>query len=155
MVCDVCSNEYGRGKGFKGDRFLANHFCCKDCYNNFVTEKDNTPLKKLKDYINAVYPEPEDLPWDWILRQIKSIKKIYNIDEDDIRMVIKYAVEYEDINVQQDQGLGQFIPRYLQASQSFKEKIIKQQEIAANLNIENEWRVVCRSMAKRRKFRER
>ena len=48
MVCDVCSNEYGRGKGFKGDRFLANHFCCKDCYNNFVTEKDNTPLRSSK-----------------------------------------------------------------------------------------------------------
>lgn len=155
MVCEVCGAEYGVRQGFKGDRFKPVHFCSEECYNKFVEAKDTTPFMLLKDYINSIYPEPELIPWDWIIKQIKSIKKVYDIDEADIRLAIKYAVEFEDYQVDQNLGLGQFIPRYLQPSQEFADSIKESRKKAKELPIVKPIHIICQPKSKPRKFKER
>lgn len=67
-----------------------------------------------------------------MMRQIKNLKEEYNVDDKGIRMMLKYAVEYEGVKVDLDYGLLQFI-QYLQPSQEFAEEIRKNQALAESM----------------------
>lgn len=74
-----------------------------------------------------------------MMRQIKNLKEEYGVSDNDIRMMLKYAVEYEGVKVDLDYGLLQFI-QYLQPSQEFAEEIRKNQALAESMeDDEVEW----------------
>ena len=83
-----------------------------------------------------------------MMRQIKNLKEEYNVDDNDIRMMLKYAVEYEGVKVDLDYGLLQFI-QYLQPSQEFAEEIRKNQALAESME-DDEVEVVKVSKGKNR-----
>lgn len=171
MVCDVCNKEYGRGQGYRGKRFAAQHFCSEDCYLSYVKAMDETKLKpkpkpqptqknskelkeyhKLLDYLNELYDNPN---WPWLMRQINSIKKQYELSDKAMYLIIKYAIEYEDVIVQEEMGLGQFFPRYIEPCQDFLNSLRLSQEKSSNFDFNEQTYVVGRSKTKSRKFREK
>ena len=156
MTCDVCNTDIPRGKRYKGERYQQAHFCSESCYLSYIQSKDkaksSNPLTKLTDYLSTVYENPN---FPWLMRQIKALKKEYGLSENEIRMVIKYAIEYEDVVVNEDLGLGQFFPRYIDDALAFAQTIINNKEKAREMGDLVEPRVVCRSRDKGRKFKER
>lgn len=82
------------------------------------------------------------------MRQIKNLKEECGVSDNDIRMMLKYAVEYEDVKVDLDYGLLQFI-QYLQPSQEFAEEIRKNQALAENME-DDEVEMVKASKGKNR-----
>ena len=67
-----------------------------------------------------------------MMRQIKNLKEEYGVSDNDIRMMLKYAVEYEGVKVDLDYGLLQFI-QYLQPSQEFAQEIKKNMALAESM----------------------
>lgn len=117
-----------------------------------VLQHDNS-YKKLCEFIGELYGE--DINWKWITRQIKTIKAEYNLTYLDMRLILKYATQYEDVIVDNSYGLGQFFPRYIDDALAFAQTIINNKEKAREMGDLVEPRVVCRGRDKRRKFKER
>ena len=67
-----------------------------------------------------------------MMRQIKNLKEEYNVDDNGIRMMLKYAVEYEGVKVNPEYGLLQFI-QYLQPAKEFAEDILRNKELAESM----------------------
>lgn len=140
--CYICGIEIPRGQRFKSPRYKNLPFCSESCYNQYLTSKQqpksSSSLDKLKAYINDLWQG--QVNWPFMMRQIKNIKEEYDVDDKDIRMMLKYAVEYEGVKVDLDYGLLQFI-QYLQPSQEFAEEIRKNQALAESME-EDEVEVV-------------
>lgn len=79
-----------------------------------------------------------------MMRQIKNLKEECDVNDNDIRMMLKYAVEYEGVKVDVDYGLLQFI-QYLQPARKFAEDIRKNRELAKDMEDEE---VVVRKISK-------
>lgn len=139
--CYICGAEIPRGQRFKSPRYKNLPFCSEGCYNQYLTSKQNSKpsssLDKLKAYINDLWQG--EVNWPFMMRQIKNLKEEYGVSDNDIRMMLKYAVEYEGVKVDLDYGLLQFI-QYLQPSQEFAEEIRKNQVLAESMeDDEVEW----------------
>lgn len=134
MICDVCKVEIQRGKRFQSPRYKNRHFCSESCYNQFLASKQqpksSSSLNKLKDYIDDLWQG--EVNWPFMMRQIKNLKEEYGCNDNDIRMMLKYAVEYENARVDINYGLLQFI-QYLQPSQEFAKEIKKNRELAESM----------------------
>ena len=132
--CYICGTEIPRGQRFKSPRYKNLSFCSESCYNQYLASKQQQPksssLDKLKSYINNLWQG--QVNWPFMMRQIKNIKEEYGVSDNDIRMMLKYAVEYEGVEVDLDYGLLQFI-QYLQPSQEFAEEIRKNQALAESM----------------------
>lgn len=132
--CYICGAEIPRGQRFKSPRYKNLPFCSEGCYNQYLASKQqpkpSSSLDKLKAYINDLWQG--EVNWPFMMRQIKNLKEEYNVDDNGIRMMLKYAVEYEDVKVDLDYGLLQFI-QYLQPSQEFAEEIRKNQALAESM----------------------
>lgn len=133
-TCIVCQSQISRGQRFKSPRYKNLPFCSEGCYNQYLASKQQpkplSSLDKLKAYINDLWQG--QVNWPFMMRQIKNLKEEYNVDDKDIRMMLKYAVEYEGVKVDLDYGLLQFI-QYLQPSQEFAEEIRKNQALAERM----------------------
>lgn len=139
--CIVCQSQIPRGQRFKSPRYKNLSFCSESCYNQYLASKQQpkplSSLDKLKSYINDLWQG--QVNWPFMMRQIKNLKEEYSVDDKDIRMMLKYAVEYEGVKVDLDYGLLQFI-QYLQPSQEFAEEIRKNQALAESMeDDEVEW----------------
>lgn len=132
--CYICQAEIPRGQRFKSPRYKNLPFCSEGCYNQYLASKQqpkpSSSLDKLKAYINNLWQG--QVNWPFMMRQIKNLKEEYGVSDNDIRMMLKYAVEYEGVKVDLDYGLLQFI-QYLQPSQEFAEEIRKNRELAENM----------------------
>ena len=132
--CYICQAEIPRGQRFKSPRYKNLSFCSESCYNQYLASKQqhkpSSFLDKLKAYINDLWQG--QVNWPFMMRQIKNIKEEYGVDDKDIRLMLKYAVEYEDVKVNPEYGLLQFI-QYLQPSQEFAEEIRKNQALAESM----------------------
>lgn len=132
--CCICQKEIPRGQRFKSPRYKNFAFCSESCYNQYLASKQqpkpSSSLDKLKSYINDLWQG--QVNWPFMMRQIKNLKEEYGVDDNDIRMMLKYAVEYEGVKVDLDYGLLQFI-QYLQPSQEFAEEIRKNQALAESM----------------------
>lgn len=141
MECCVCGSPIPRGQRFKSPRYKNLSFCSESCYNQYLASKQQpkplSSLDKLKSYINDLWQG--QVNWPFMMRQIKNLKEECGVSDNDIRMMLKYAVEYEDVKVDLDYGLLQFI-QYLQPSQEFAEEIRKNQVLAESMeDDEVEW----------------
>lgn len=132
--CIVCQTPIPRGQRFKSPRYKNLSFCSEACYNQHLASKQqpkpSSSLDKLKAYINDLWQG--EVNWPFMMRQIKNLKEEYGVSDNDIRMMLKYAVEYEGVKVDLDYGLLQFI-QYLQPSQEFAEEIRKNQVSAESM----------------------
>lgn len=132
--CYICQSPIPRGQRFKSPRYKNLSFCSESCYNQYLASKQqpkpSSSFDKLKSYINDLWQG--QVNWPFMMRQIKNLKEEYGVSDNDIRMMLKYAVEYEDVKVDLDYGLLQFI-QYLQPSQEFAQEIRKNQALAENM----------------------
>lgn len=133
--CYICGTEIPRGQRYKSPRYKNLSFCSESCYNQYLASKQTQKIKsssldKLKAYINDLWQS--QVNWPFMMRQIKNLKEEYGVDDNGIRMMLKYAVEYEGVKVDLDYGLLQFI-QYLQPSQEFAEEIRKNQALAESM----------------------
>ena len=133
--CYICGIEIPRGQRYKSPRYKNLPFCSESCYNQYLASKQqpkpkSSSLDKLKSYINDLWQG--QVNWPFMMRQIKNIKEECGVSDNDIRMMLKYAIEYEGVKVDLDYGLLQFI-QYLQPSQEFAEEIRKNQALAENM----------------------
>ena len=133
-ICIVCQSLIPRGQRFKSPRYKNLSFCSESCYNQYLASKQqpksSSSLDKLKAYINDLWQG--QVNWPFMMRQIKNLKEECGVSDNDIRMMLKYAVEYEGVKVDLDYGLLQFI-QYLQPSQEFAEEIRKNQALAEGM----------------------
>lgn len=139
--CYICQAEIPRGQRFKSPRYKNISFCSESCYNQYLASKQqpkpSSSLDKLKAYINDLWQG--EVNWPFMMRQIKNLKEECGVSDNDIRMMLKYAIEYEGVRVDLDYGLLQFI-QYLQPSQEFAEEIKKNMALAENMeDDEVEW----------------
>lgn len=139
--CIVCSSPIPRGERYKSPRYKNLSFCSETCYNQYLASKQqpkpSSSLNKLKAYINDLWQG--QVNWPFMMRQIKNLKEEYDIDDKDIRLMLKYAIEYEGVKVNPEYGLLQFI-QYLQPSKEFAEDILRNRELAENMeDDEVEW----------------
>lgn len=132
--CIVCQSQISRGQRYKSPRYKNLSFCSESCYNQYLASKQqpkpSSSLDKLKAYINDLWQS--QVNWPFMMRQIKNLKEECGVSDNDIRMMLKYAVEYEGVKVDLDYGLLQFI-QYLQPSQEFAEEIRKNQALAESM----------------------
>ena len=133
--CYICGTEIPRGQRFKSPRYKNLSFCSEACYNQHLASKQqpkpkSSSLDKLKSYINDLWQG--QVNWPFMMRQIKNLKEEYGVSDNDIRLMLKYAVKYEGMKVDLDYGLLQFI-QYLQPSQEFAEEIRKNQALAESM----------------------
>lgn len=133
-ICIVCQSLIPRGQRYQSPRYKNLAFCSETCYNQYLASKQqpkpSSSLDKLKAYINDLWQG--QVNWPYMMRQIKNLKEDYNIDENEIRMMIKYAIEYEDYKVKQEYGLLQFI-QFLQPARDFAEEIKRNRESALDI----------------------
>lgn len=132
--CVICNQSIPRGQRYKSPTHKSLSFCSESCYNQYLASKQqpklSSSLDKLKSYINDLWQG--EVNWPFMMRQIKNLKEEYGVSDNDIRMMLKYAVEYEGVKVDLDYGLLQFI-QYLQPSQEFAQEIRKNQALAENM----------------------
>lgn len=148
--CIACSSPIPRGERYKSPRYKNLSFCSESCYNQYLASKQqpkpSSSLDKLKAYINDLWQG--QVNWPFMMRQIKNLKEECGVDDKDIRMMLKYAIEYEGVKVDLDYGLLQFI-QYLQPSQEFAEEIRKNQALAESME-DDEVEIVKASKGKNR-----
>ena len=132
--CIVCQTPIPRGQRYHSSRYKNLAFCSEICYNQYLASKQNSKpsssLDKLKAYINDLWQE--EVNWPFMMRQIKNLKEEYSVDDKDIRMMLKYAIEYEGVKVNPEYGLLQFI-QYLQPAKEFAEDILRNKELAERM----------------------
>lgn len=132
--CIVCNQSIPRGQRYQSPTHKSLSFCSESCYNQYLASKQHSKpsssLDKLKAYINDLWQG--EVNWPFMMRQIKNLKEEYGVDDNDIRMMLKYAVEYEGVKVDVDYGLLQFV-QYLQPSQEFAQEIKKNRELAESM----------------------
>lgn len=147
--CVICKNEIQRGKRYKSPTHKSIYFCSEECYNKYLVSKNklSSSLDKLKSYINYLWDE--QVNWPYVMRQIKNLKEEYGVDDKDIRLMLKYAIEYEGVKVNPEYGLLQFI-QYLQPAKEFAEDILRNKELAESMeDDEIEWVKASRGNGKR------
>lgn len=164
MNCIMCNTEIPKGKRFQSPRYKAEHFCSEDCYNRFVKMKSaprppinykpaqGSERRKLTDLIQELYGEGAN--WAWLTSQIKDLKEEFDLTDNDLRLTIKYAIEYEGYEPELAYGLRQFI-KFITPAQEFAKTINYNREIAQDLEDDDVVRVSCRGEKKRRNWREK
>lgn len=132
--CIICNQSIPRGQRYPPPRYKNLAFCSEACYNKYLASKQqskpSSSLDKLKAYINDLWQG--EVNWPFMMRQIKNLKEECGVDDNDVRMMLKYAVEYEGVKADVDYGLLQFI-QYLQPSQEFAQEIRKNQALAESM----------------------
>lgn len=149
MRCIVCDQEVARGHRIKTERYKNLTFCSQACYENHLSirDKSNAKQNRLKDYIDSLFT---NVCWPQVMRQITNLEQDYNLTDNDLRLVIKYAIEYEGYIVDEQYGIGQF-EKFIKPSMNFIQSIKSSQAISENIDFNVEIQNINRSM--KRKFR--
>lgn len=157
--CYICGIEIPRGSRYKSTRYKSILVCSEDCYNVLLEQKANTTkaepypgYNKLTDYIKTQWGGSENVNWMMTHKQIKHLVEKQAMSCNEIRMVLKYAIEIEGVCVDVEYGLGQFLPKYIDPCMEFVEQINRAKELAENMEDEE---VVVRKVSKQvKKVRE-
>ena len=150
--CYICSVEIKRGCRYKGDRYKSIPVCSEACYNALLEQKANATkaepypgYNKLTDYIKLQWGGSENVNWMLTHKQIKYLVEKQAMSCNEIRMVLKYAIEIERQSVDVEYGIGQFIPKFIEPCMKFVEQINKAKELAEDMEDEE---VVVRKVSK-------
>lgn len=150
--CYICQAEIPRGQRYKSPRYKSIPVCSEACYNTLLEQKANTikaepypGYNKLTDYIKVQWGGSENVNWMMTHKQIKYLVEKQNMTCNEIRMVLKYAIEIEDECVDVEYGIGQFLPKFIEPCMKFVEQIKKAKELAEDMEEEE---VVVRRVSK-------
>lgn len=150
--CYICGTEIPRGSRYKSTRYKSISVCSEACYNTLLEQKANTTkaepypgYNKLTDYIKTQWGGSENVNWMMIHKQIKHLVEKQAMSCNEIRMVLKYAIEIEGVCVDVEYGLGQFLPKYIDPCMKFVEQINRAKELAKDMGNEE---VVVRKVSK-------
>lgn len=150
--CYICGTEIPRGAKYKSPRFKNISVCSEACYNELVAQKESKAkaepypgYNKLTDYIKAQWGGSENVNWMLTYKQIKHLVEKQAMSCNEIRMVLKYAIEIEGECVDVEYGIGQFIPKFIEPCMKFVEQINRAKEIAEDIEEEE---VVVRKVSK-------
>ena len=157
--CYICNTEIPRGQRYKSPRYKSIPVCSEACYNTLLEQKANATkaepypgYNKLTDYIKTQWGGSENVNWMLTHKQIKHLVEKQSMTCNEIRMVLKYAIEIEGQSVDLEYGIGQFIPRFIEPCMKFVEQIERAKELAENIEDEE---VVVRKVSKQvRKVKE-
>lgn len=151
-TCIVCQSSIPRGQRYKGDRYKSIPVCSEACYNTLLEQKAKTTkaepypgYNKLTDYIKTQWGGSENVNWMMTHKQIKHLVEKQSMPCDEIRMVLKYAIEIEGQCVDVEYGIGQFIPKFIEPCMKFVEQINRAKEMAEDMEDEE---VVVRKVGK-------
>lgn len=151
-TCRICGKELNRGQRYKGDRYKSIPVCSKDCYDALLEQKANATkaepyegYNKLTDYIKLQWGGNENVNWMMTHKQIKHLVEKQSMTCNEIRMVLKYAIEIEGECVDLEYGIGQFIPKFIEPCMKFVEQIKRAKELSENMEDEE---VVVRKINK-------
>lgn len=141
--CYICGAEIPRGKKYKGDRYKSIPVCSEACYNTLLEQKANTTkaesypnYSKLTDYIKTQWCGSENVNWMLTHKQIKHLVEKQSMSCNEIRMVLKYAIEIEGECVDLEYGIGQFLPKFIEPCMKFVEQINRAKELAEDMEDE-------------------
>lgn len=150
--CYICGTEIPRGQRYKSPRYKSIPVCSEACYNTLLEQKLNATkaepypnYNKLTDYIKDKWGGNENVNWMMTHKQIKHLVEKQAMSCNEIRMVLKYAIEIEGVCVDVEYGLGQFFPKYIDPCMKFVEQINRAKELAENMEEEE---VVVRKVSK-------
>lgn len=150
--CYICGVEIKRGCRYKGDRYKSIYVCSEDCYNILLEQKANANraepypnYNKLTDYIKTQWGGSENVNWMMTHKQIKYLVEKQAMSCNEIRMVLKYAIEIEGQCVDVEYGINQFIPKFIEPCMKFVEQINRAKELAEDMEDEE---VVVRKVSK-------
>lgn len=150
--CYICGAEIPRGCRYKGDRYKSIPVCSEACYNALLEQKANTKkaepypnYNKLTDYIKAQWGGSENVNWMLTHKQIKHLVEKQAMSCNEIRMVLKYAIEIEGKCVDIEYGIGQFIPAFIEPYRKFVEQLKRAKEMAEDMEDEE---IVVRKVSK-------
>lgn len=153
--CYICGTEIPRGNRYKSTRYKSIPVCSEACYNTLLEQKANTTkaepypgYNKLTDYIKTQWGGSENVNWMMTHRQIKHLVEKQAMSCNEIRMVLKYAIEMEGVCVDVEYGLGQFLPKYIDPCMKFVEQINRAKELAEDMEDEE---IVVRKVSKQMK----
>lgn len=153
--CYICGAEIPRGKKYNNPRYKNISVCSEACYNELVAQKESTTkaepypgYNKLTDYIKTQWGGSENVNWMMTHKQIKHLVEKQAMSCNEIRMVLKYAIEIEGVCVDVEYGLGQFFPKYIDPCMKFVEQINRAKELAKNMEEEE---IVVRKVSKQMK----
>lgn len=153
--CYICGVEIPRGQRYKSPRYKSIPVCSEACYNALLEQKANTVkaepypgYNKLTDYIKVQWSGSENVNWMLTYKQIKHLVKKQNMTCNEIRLVLKYAIEIEGQCVDIEYGIGQFLPKFVEPCKKFIEQLKKAKELAENMEDEE---VVVRKVSKQMK----
>lgn len=150
--CYICGAEIPRGQRYKSPRYKSIPVCSEDCYDVLLEQKANATkaepyegYNKLTDYIKLQWGGSENVNWMMTHKQIKHLVEKQSMPCNEIRMVLKYAIEIEGVVVDIEYGLGQFLPKFVEPCMKFVEQLEKAKELAKDME-DNE--VVFRKISK-------
>lgn len=150
--CYICGTEIPRGCRYKGDRYKSIPVCSEDCYNALLKQKANTKkaepypgYNKLTDYIKTQWGGSENVNWMMTHKQIKYLVEKQAMTCNEIRMVLKYAIEIEGKCVDLEYGIGQFIPAFVEPCREFVGQLKRAKELAEDMEDEE---VVVRKVSR-------
>lgn len=153
--CYICGAEIPRGKKYKGDRYKSIPVCSEACYNTLLEQKANKTkaesypnYSKLTDYIKTQWGGSENVNWMLTHKQIKHLVEKQSMSCNEIRMVLKYAIEIEGECVDLEYGIGQFLPKFVEPCMKFVEQIERAKELAEDMKDEE---IVVRKVSKQMK----
>lgn len=153
--CYICGTEIPRGKKYNNPRYKNISVCSEACYNALLEQKANTVkaepypgYNKLTDYIKVQWSGSENVNWMMTHKQIKYLVEKQNMTCNEIRMVLKYAIEIEGQCVDIEYGISQFIPKFIEPCMKFVEQLKKAKELAEDIKEEE---VVVRKISKQMK----
>ena len=180
-VCRICGKEIPRGMRYKTPRFKSEYFCSEECYNKRIEiseekkearakrelEKINqldTPnsnqyiptsggeRRRLTDLIQEIYGDTAN--WVILMSNVKNMEKDYNLQDNDFRLVMKYAMEFENYKPLTSLNLYQF-EKFIIPTQLFREKIHYNKEVAKILDVSEDYEIIKPNPHPKRIWRER
>ena len=163
--CKYCNELKPPAECFQDPKFPSNQYCSENHWELFTKAKekkqmvDTSKQKKisskpkakpkpqpksdrvqLTDYIKEIWPvEPN---WQWMGKQIESVCKEHDINYNDMRFVIRYCIEFEEMQVDPSFGLGQFFPRYIQGAFNFRDEVRSIKSNLLSIVFEDEYQPV-------------
>lgn len=148
--CKYCNELKPPGECFQDPNHKSNQYCSEEHWKLHIKSKNATQTVdtsknkpkpksdrvKLTDYIQSIWPvEPN---WKWMSKQIENLSKETGLSYNDMRMTLKYCIEYKGFQPDENYGLQQFIPRYSKEADDFAEDIRRIQSGLGMIDFEDE-----------------
>lgn len=97
-----------------------------------LSEQEKKDRRKVTDIIQEMWGQ--DANWPLLTAQLKNIMKDYELSYMEVYAVLKYCKYYEQIIIDDEYGLYQLFPKYIEPMMRFKEKVEQAKEKADEIS---------------------